>query len=86
MIPSDLVLVLEETVLGSSRMVRNVEGRELAVVKCFIFEVAVKTGHHDIHAIGLVWFSSSRFTAGNFAVRCDVCDLKHHHMRHNVRH
>jgi hypothetical protein len=48
--------VLEETVVGSSGMVRNVEGQELVVVKCFILEVAVKTCHHDINEnrLGLV--------------------------------
>lgn len=49
MIPSKLVLVLEEVVTGSLRMVRNVEGQELAVVNRFVHEVAVKIGHHDIN-------------------------------------
>jgi hypothetical protein len=48
--------VLEETAVGSSGMVRNVEGRELVIIKRFILEVAVKTCHHDINKnrVGLV--------------------------------
>jgi hypothetical protein len=55
-IPPDFVLVLEETVVGSSGLVRNVEGRELVVVKRCIREVAGKTCHHDINEnrVGLV--------------------------------
>jgi hypothetical protein len=48
-IPSNLVLVPKETVVGLSRKVRSVKGQELVIVKRFIPEVAVKACHHDIN-------------------------------------
>ena len=48
-IPSNLILVAKETVVGLSRKVWSVEGRELVVVKNFILEVTVKSCHHDIN-------------------------------------